>query len=174
VGGVRNEGLKLVDGVGWEGGGALAEPEAGPGLGDQDAVAGVTGVVAELDGLVDAVTEDEFGELGDVLRAVVGDAGKAVAVEEDVGRGGNAVFAVEAARIDEVAVGDAADEGEIFAAAAFELVRRGTAGADVVNGASGKDEDACGDAAENPGVLVGDQLREVFEVATHGGEIRIA
>jgi len=80
--------------------GALAEPEAGPGFRNQDAVAGVPRVVAELDGLIDAVAEDEVGEFGDVLGAVVGDAGEAVAVEEYVGCGGDAVFAVKAARVD--------------------------------------------------------------------------
>ena len=127
-----------------------------------------------MNGLVDAVAEDEVGECGDVLSAVIGDPGEAVAVEEDIGCGRDAVFAVEAACVDEVAVGDAADEGELLAAAALELFRSRAAGADVIDGACGEDEDACGDAAENPGVLVGDQLREVFEVATHGGEIRIA
>ena len=73
-----------------------------------------------------------------------------------------------------MAVGDAANEGEIFATSAFEFFGGGTAGADVIDRACSEDEDACGDATENPGVLVGDQLPEVFEVAMHGGEIRIA
>ena len=61
------------------------QAEAAPGFGDDDAVAGVVGVVADLDGEIDADVADEFGEQGDVLGALVGDAGDAVGVDEDGG-----------------------------------------------------------------------------------------
>jgi len=73
-----------------------------------------------------------------------------------------------------MAVGDAADEGEVFAAAALELVRSGAAGTDEVNGAGSEHDDACGDSTENFGVLVRDQLRDLVERVRHGGEIRIS
>ena len=64
----------------------VLEAQAVPGFGYYDAVAGVAGVEADLDGEVDAELADEVGEWGDVLGAFVGDAGDLVAVEED-GRG---------------------------------------------------------------------------------------
>lgn len=105
-------------------GGWLFLPEAGPALGDEDAVAGVARVVADLGGLVDAEAEDEVGEERDVLRAVVGDAGEAVGVVEDVWGGRGAVFAVEGAGVGDDAVGDAAGGGEALAAAALHFFRR--------------------------------------------------
>ena len=143
-------------------------PEAGPGFGDEDAIAGVAGVVADLDGLVDAVAADAVREAGDVLGAVVGDAGEAVAVEEDFGGGGNAVFAVEGAGIDEVAVRDAADGCEAFAAAAFDFFRGGAARADDEPASGSEDEGTCGDAAYEAGIMVLEQLREMVEGAFHG------
>src|ERR1700679_1970155 len=67
------------------------QPEAGPGFGNDDAVAGVARVVAHLYGLVDAEAEDLVGKGGDVLRAVVDEARDGVAVDEDFGGGGDAV-----------------------------------------------------------------------------------
>ena len=63
----------------------VLEAQAVPGFGYYDAVAGVAGVEADLDGEVDADLADEVGEWGDVLGALVGDAGDLVAVEEDGG-----------------------------------------------------------------------------------------
>ena len=147
----------------------MAEPEAGPGFRDQDAVAGVAGVVANLDRLVDAVAEDEVGQAGDVLGAVVGDAGEAVAVEEDLGSGGDAVFAVEAAGVDEVTVGEAAGEGEVLAAAALQLFRSGTVGADDPHDGACEDDDSCGEAANDAGIVAVEQLREMVEGSVHVG-----
>ena len=61
----------------------VLEAEAVPGFGDYDAVSGVAWVEADLDGEVDTDLADEVGERGDVLGALVGDAGDLVAVEED-------------------------------------------------------------------------------------------
>ena len=75
-------------GDGGEVGARGVEAEAAPGFGDYDAVAGVAGVEADLDGEVDADLADVLGEVGDVLGALVGDAGDAIAVEEHSGSGG--------------------------------------------------------------------------------------
>ena len=62
------------------------------------------------------------------LRAVVRDAADAVTIEQHLGRGCVAFFAVEGARVSQAAVGEAAGGGEPLAAAAFELfVRRAAA-----------------------------------------------
>ena len=61
----------------------VLEAKAVPGFGDYDAVAGVAGVEADLDGEVDADLTDEVGEWGDVLGGFISDACDLVAVEED-------------------------------------------------------------------------------------------
>ena len=132
----------------------MLQPEAAPGFGDQYAVAGIADVVPDLDGLVEAIPEDVVGKARDVLGAVVGDAGEAVAVEKDFGAGGDAVFAVEGAGVDEMAIGDAAGEGELLAAAALELFCSGAAGADEPVGGGCCDDDTGGDAADEAGVQI--------------------
>ena len=149
-------------------------PEAAPGFGDEDAVAGVAGVVADLDGLVDAVAEDAVGQERDVLGAVVGDSGETVAVEKNLWSGGDAVFAVEGTGVYEVAVGDAADGGDVFAAATLQLFGGRAAGADDEVGGCASDDDAGSDAAEDAGIVVLEQLRELVEGTFHGIDIRIA
>ena len=79
----------------------VLEAEAVPGFGDYDAVAGVAGVEADLDGEVDADLTDEIGEWGDVLGGFISDACDLVAVEEDgggvgvgFGGGGRMIFGV--------------------------------------------------------------------------------
>ena len=63
----------------------VLEAQAVPGFGDYEAISRVAGVEADQDGEVDADLADEVGERGDVLGALVGDAGDLVAVEEDGG-----------------------------------------------------------------------------------------
>jgi hypothetical protein len=128
-------------------------PEAGPAFADEDAVAGVAGVVADLDGFVEAEAADAVAEVGDVLGAVVGDAGEAVAVEEDFGFGGDGFFAVEGAGVDDEAVDDAAAGGEALAAAAFDFFGGRAAGADDQNDKDGGEKDARGDAADQAWVM---------------------
>ncbi len=142
-------------------------PEAGPGFGDNDAVAGVAGVVAELDGLVDAEAKDLLGQVANVLGAVVRDAGKAVAVDEDVGGGGDAIFAGEGAGVEDDAVGDAAGAGEVFTAAALDLVGVGTAQVDDEPDTGHKDDNAHGDAGEKARVAVVQLLGEALEKRLH-------
>ena len=108
------------------GAGALAVgpevgPEAVPGLGDDDGVGGVGAVVADLYGVVEAQVLDEGGEGGDVLGALVGDAGDAVAVDDGVGLGFGGGY------VDEGSVDDAAEGGEAFAAALLALGGGGAA-----------------------------------------------
>ena len=106
------------------------EADAAPGFGYDDAVGGVVKVVADLDGKVGSDITDVFGECGDVLGALVGDAGDAVVVDEQarsvggvVGRGGC---------VGDGAVGDAAHGGELVAALTLELFRgRFFAGEDI-------------------------------------------
>ena len=126
-GGLRAGGLlALAAWIGVEGKDALGfHAEAAPRFGDDDAVSGVAGVVADLDGLVNAVAGGAFGQQRDVLGAVVGDAGDAVAVEQKVRCGAGAFSAVEGARVDNAAVGDASVESEVLAAAATYIIRRG-------------------------------------------------
>ncbi len=95
------------------------EAEAAPGVGYDDAVAGVVEVVADLDGQVGADVADVFGEGGDVLGALVGDAGDAVVVDEEAwGVGG--VVRLEGC-VGDGAVGDAAHGSEAVAALALDL-----------------------------------------------------
>ena len=177
-----DENLKLVVGaVGdFEGQDALGlHAEAAPGLADDDAVAGVAGVVLDLDGLVDAEAGGAIGDGGDVLAAVVGDAGDAVAVHEQLGGGAGAFFAVEGAGVDDAAVGDAALRGEVFAAAAFELGGGRTAAASDQPGDDACDDEACGDtggearmredaAPFNQALEPVAERRKIVEVMGHG------
>jgi hypothetical protein len=97
--------------------------QAAPGFSDYDAVAGVAGVEADLDGKVDADLTYVLGEVGDVLGALVGDAGDAIAIEEHGGGGGGGVRRGwdEPLGFGDAAVGDAADVGEVVAAQVFAL-----------------------------------------------------
>ena len=133
--------LSAVDGFVGLGG---FEAEAAPGFGDDDAVAGVVGGVADLDGEVGADVVDEFGEGGDVLGALVGDAGDAVVVDDDVGGGGGffgcgwggigLCVGLRDEGVHDGAVGDAAGAGEEFAALAFELFFGGFVAREEVDG----------------------------------------
>ncbi len=118
-------------------------PEAVPGFGDDDGVGGVLAVVADLDGVVEAEIFDERGEGGDVLRALVGDAGDAVTVDEGarLGFGGGDV--------DEGAVDDAAEGGETLAAALLALQGGGAAlEEDDDDDGGDRGDDGCGDGAD--------------------------
>jgi hypothetical protein len=129
-------------------------PEARPALGDDDAVARVAGVVAKLHGLVDAEAEDLVGQRANVLRAVVGDAGEAVAVDEDVGRWRDAVIPGEGAGVEDDAVGDATGEGEMLAAAALDLFWRRSAQIDDEPDQPRDEDNSSGDAGEEARVAV--------------------
>ena len=83
------------------------------------------------------------GKPRDVLGAVVGDAGEAVAVDEDFGRGVHALIAGKRAGVEDETVGDAAVGGEVLAAAALQLFRGGPV-RDVVY------EDVCIKDTKNP------------------------
>jgi len=117
-----------------------ADAEAAPGLSDDDAVAGIVGVVADLDGKVDAKVADVLGEGGDVLGALVPYTGDAVLILKDAGRwldgddvrrwrlvASAAAGALVECGVDEGGVGDAAAAGEKLAALALDLVGIGFA-----------------------------------------------
>ena len=149
--------------------------EAAPVFGDDHAVAGVARIVADLDRLVDAVAGGALGEERDILRAVVGNPGDAVAVKQQVGRDAVALFAVVGAGVDDAAVGDAAVEGEVLAAAAFQLDGGRAAAADVKPGGTACGGDARDDAGGNArvrrdaGLL--EQVGKMGEKRGHGGTL---
>ena len=95
------------------------EAETAPGFRDDDAVGGVMEVVANLDGEVSADVADVVGEGGDVLSALVGNAGDAVVVDEQAGGVGGVVRG--GWRVGDGPVGDAAHSREKVAAIAFDL-----------------------------------------------------
>ncbi len=145
-------------------GGVGGHAEAAPVFGDDDAVAGVARVEADLDGEVDAHLMDEVGEGGYVLGALIGDAGDLVTVEQhggsvagergvrlgagvgarvEVGRGGPA-------SVGDAAVGDTSGEGELVAAETFALFGGGST-ADIDVGSGGTNgNDAGSDADQVP------------------------
>jgi hypothetical protein len=143
-------------------------PEAGPALGDDNAVAGVARVVAKLNGLVDAEAEDLVGQEADVLCAVVGDACEAVAVDEHVGGWGDAVVAGDGAGVEDEAVGDAAVEGKVLAATALDLFGRGAAQADDEIDERRDKDNSSGDAAEEARVAVVQLSRKTLEKRLQG------
>lgn len=131
--------------AGWVGGSVITgcrgvEAEAAPGFGDDDAVAGVAGVEADLDGEIDADVADVVRQQADVLGTLVGDARDAVAVGEDAGRGGWAVGGGvrEPLSFGDAAVGNAADLGEVVSAGLLDLCGCG----------SSAGEEPCGDACD--------------------------
>jgi len=113
----------------------------------------VARVVADGNGLVEAISADLLGEHGDILRAVVDDAGEAIAVDEDFGGGVEAVFAGEGAGVEDEAVGDAAVDGEVLAAAALKLFGRGPARDDEPPDSADEQDDAGGDGSGDAGVM---------------------
>jgi hypothetical protein len=151
-----------------------ALPEAGPVVGDKDAVAGVSGVVTDLDGLVEAEAEDEFGERRDVLCAVVGDSCDSIAVEEHLWCGRGAVVAIEGAGVEDDAVGDAANLYDVIAAAAFELEGGGALEIDEEPGEATARYDACDDATGDAGVRADlglngtGEVGKLLEMRNHG------
>ncbi len=118
--------------------------------------------------MVDAEAEDLIGEMADVLGAVVGDAGEAVAVDEDVGCWGDAVVAGEGAGVEDDAVGDAACAGEVFAAAALDLVGVWAAEVEDEPDEADEDYDAYGDAGEEARVAVVQLRGETLEKRLQG------
>ena len=99
--------------------GMIAEAEAAPRFGDDDAVSWIMRIVANLDGQVCADLIDMVGEQGDILCTLIDDATDPVAVG-DQARCIRRTILIEW-RIDDVAVGDAAGECEQIAPAAFQL-----------------------------------------------------
>ena len=118
--------------------------------------------------MVDAEADDLVGQAGDILSAVVGDAGEAVAVDQDLGGGRDAVFAGEGAGVEDDAVGDAAGAGELFAAAALDFFSRGAAQVNDEPDEAGECDDAGCDAADEPGIAMVQQPSEVLEGGIQG------
>lgn len=145
--------------------GSETDAQAAPGFGYDDAVTGVLGVVADLDGEVDADVADVLRETGYVLQAFVAYAGHFVLIAKDIGwgvfdaRAGGfgvdaAVWTVEA-DVYQGGVGDATAGGEELAALALDLFRAGAAVVEDVSGnADGRDY-AEGDRAN----LVGTEMQ---------------
>ncbi len=112
------------------------DAETAPAFGDDDGVAGVARVEAHLHGEIDADVADVLAQGADVLGALVGDAGGAVAVDEGVGHGTGDVAGPVG--LGDAAVDDAAGGGEQLAAIALDLLgREGLAGEHV--GGKGSD-----------------------------------
>ena len=113
------------------------ETKAAPRLGYDDAVAGIAGIEADLDGQVDADVADVIAERGDVLSALVGDAGDAIAIDEDAGGGGG--WALGGGVAEPVGLGDAAvryatDLCKVVAADTLDLRWRGSSTGEYVGG----------------------------------------
>lgn len=113
----------------------MVDAEAGPRFGDDDGVAGVAGIKADLDGKVNADVADVLGERANVLGAFVGDAGDAIAVDEGVG-GGVFGFAGPVG-LGDAAIDDATGGGEVVAAFALELFLVGLDAMQAVPGDAG-------------------------------------
>jgi len=144
--------------------GAEADAEAAPGFGYDDAVAGVFGIVADLNGEVDAEVANVFGEAGYVLQALVAYAGNFVLITKDIWRGvfyaeiagfgfGATVGTIEAG-VDESCVGDASLGGEELATLAFDLFGAGAAVVEDVRGDADGGDHAKGDCANLVGTYV--------------------
>ena len=141
---------------------AEADAQATPGFSDHDAVAGVLGVVADLDGEIDAEMADVLRKTGYILEAFVADSGDFVLIAEDVGgrifgaeiRLGAAVGTIKAG-VDERGIGNATARGEELAALTLYLFCGGpTVVEDVRRDATGGDY-AKGDCAN----LVGTEMQ---------------
>ena len=114
----------------------VVKADAIPVLGHDNAVAGVTRIVADLDGKVNAQVADVVGEARNILGALVRDPGDAVAVDEHVRReqivwrnvegAADAVILRAAIDADDAAIDDAASNGEGGAALEFNLLGRFT------------------------------------------------
>lgn len=130
-----------------------SEAQAAPTFGDDDAVGGVAGVEADLDGKVHADVTDVLFEGADVLGALVGDAGDDVAIDEDCGyvRRRGVAGGDEPLGLGDAAVGDAAGEGEEVAAGAFDLVGGGLSAGEDVAGDAGGDRDSEAHGQDVPG-----------------------
>lgn len=97
----------------------VVDAEAGPGFRDDDRVTGIAWIETNLNGKIDAYVANVVGERADILGALVGDAGDAVAVDEGVGGG---VFGfVGPAGLGDGAIDDAAGGGEVLATLALDL-----------------------------------------------------
>jgi hypothetical protein len=125
------------------------QAEAAPRLGDDDAVAGIAGIEADLDGEVDADVANVIAEGGYVLGALVGYSGYAIAIDEDTGGRGWAVSGGirQPVGFSDAAVRDAADPGEVVAASAFDLRWGGSAASEEISGdaSDGRRAEADGD-----------------------------
>ncbi len=148
-------------------------PEARPGFGNKDTVARVAGVVAHLDGLVEAEADDAVGEARDILGAVVGDAGEAVTVDEDLGCGGDTVFAIEGEGVYDDAVADAAFGGDALTAAALYLFWGRGAPADNEPDQDAKDDSANDQRHDEAGIAVAEMLLKLVECVAHGGVVAL-
>jgi hypothetical protein len=137
--------------------GAEADAKTAPGFGDDDAVAGVLGVVADLDGEIHAEMADVFGEAGYVLQALVAYAGNFVLIAKDIWRGifyaeiagfdfRAAVGPIEAG-VDEGGIGDPSLSGEKLTALTFDLFRGRAAVVEDVRGDADGGDHAKGDCA---------------------------
>lgn len=118
---------------------AITKP--GPLLGDDYAVLGAVLVVAHGAGETGADLGgiDDFAHSGDVLRALVFDAGDSVVVFEE-GKGA-AVAGIDFADVEQHAVDEAAGLGEGSAAGAFDFIGSGTAAANPPGNAGGDGHD---------------------------------
>jgi hypothetical protein len=131
------------------------DAEAAPGFGYHDAVAGIVGIVANLDGKIDAEVADVLSEAGDILHALVTNTGDAVLIVEDAGWRldplredlrvficGTAACALVEGVVDEGGVGDAATFGEELPAQTLDLFGVGFAMEVNVEGDAGDSGDA--------------------------------
>jgi hypothetical protein len=152
------------------------QAEAAPGFGDDDAVAWVVGGVADLDGQVGADVVDLVGEGGDVLGALVSDAGDAVVVDDDVGGGGGFFglgwggigAGLRNEGVHDGAVGDAAGGGKEFAALAFELFGGGIVAGEEIGGNASCGHQDSADRSEHDARVAERQRRMNWIQQKHG------
>lgn len=156
--------------------GCLVESKSAPGFCDDDAVAGVAGVEADLDGQVDADVADIVWQEGDVLGALVGNAADAIAVHEDAGGGGRGVggYVCDPLGFGDAAIGDATDPCDVVAAGTLYLGCAGLAAGEEVGSDAG--DSCCAEGDDNDVPRVTEQNRRLgWNVREHGGlEMRIA
>ena len=130
-----------------------AQPQAGPRLRHDNAVAWVSRVVAYLHRLVDTEAHHLVGQAGHVLRAVVRKPREAIAIEQDFRRRRNAVLIAEGSCVQNHAIRNAAAEGEFLAATALDLLGREPVRHHVPPDSSGHNGDTCRDATDESRVL---------------------
>src|ERR1700744_4181869 len=99
-------------------------PQAAPTLGNDNAVAWIPRIVANLQRLIQTPSGPPLRQLGYILRAVVGHAREPVAVDEHLGRDLGRLLAAQRTCVDQNSVGDASHGRKAIPAPALHLLCR--------------------------------------------------